>query len=456
MAEAASPPQRRKLAIESGSHVVLRDNEGTQKVFRLVGDKGLRMSRYPAIPLDVVVGAPYGAYLRYSDGAWSRQRQYSFEESGFGGTSTDGDVQAETAENNRFLAQDGSAQSLRPDEISDLKKRCSGEEVIAAIAASSSTFAAKTKFSQEKYLKKKQAKHIQQVLLLKPTVMELCETYMKISRSKVCGLRFDYISSILCQGDVHSGGRYLVLDCAMGLITGAMASQLGGVGRIFRVFSGGCSDKALQELDLGDRAAVVHQLPLDVLQGPDPLVHEWACLPSTAVDASKSSQGADAQEKSAADAARMESRVQRAQQRRGLLQDFLGGVGLDAAILVAGEGDELDSVSVGVLALASQRLVPGGRLVIFGHHLQPMAEQQGAMRTSGNWVDVRLTQLFTREYQVLPQRTHPHMAQDVMHCEGFLLVGTRVVDIPTDAADIAGADGDSAAKRQRLTPSQAE
>eukprot|EP00928_Gymnodinium_smaydae_P027531 TRINITY_DN21270_c1_g6_i1.p1 TRINITY_DN21270_c1_g6~~TRINITY_DN21270_c1_g6_i1.p1 ORF type:complete len:460 (-),score=96.62 TRINITY_DN21270_c1_g6_i1:104-1483(-) len=431
--------------IARGLHVVLRDNEGAQKVFRVAGKKDLYMGRYPPVPLDLFDGLPYGATLRFNDGKWSRQRPFNFEELACFGD--DGD-DAEVVETNQHLAQDNSAQSLRPEEINELKKNCSGEAVVAAIASSSATFASKTKFSQEKYIKKKQQKHVKQLTCLRPSLMELCETYLKTSRAKVCGLRFDYLSSALTHADVHAGGRYMVLDSALGLVTGAMARQLGGLGRIFRVFSGGCSDKALTELDLGERRNVVRQIPVDVLEHSDPYGHEWTS-PSTRADGgdrAEASSGADA----AAFAARQEARAQRARERGEMVKDFLEGPKLDAVLLFAQEEERALQARCHELGL--RRLAPGGRLLVFGHYMQPLAHMQGEMKAGGDWVNVKLFQLFTREYQVLPQRTHPHMAQDVNHCEGFLLVGTRVQHSPSDEANSGGAADQGPAKRARTEP----
>eukprot|EP00913_Durusdinium_trenchii_P027306 g25617.t1 len=185
-----------KVSPSPGSHVVLRDSEGTQKVFFLnAGSRpDLRMGKYPPIPFEMVLHSPYGAVLRReADGKWQRQRH-----------SVEATEKVEVQENNQHLAQDNSAQSLTPAEVRDLKQKCSGEEVVEALASNSSTFASKTKFAQEPYLKKKAQKHVQQVTLLRPSVMELCETYYKQSRSKVCGLRFDYLSSLLCQADART------------------------------------------------------------------------------------------------------------------------------------------------------------------------------------------------------------------------------------------------------------
>merc|ERR1712000_297511 len=105
-------------------------------------------------------------------------------------------------------------------------------------------------------------RHLQQVTLLRPTVMELCESNLKHSRQKACGLRFDNLSAILCQADVRTAGRYLVLDCAQGLVVGAIAQRLAGAGRVYRAFSGGCSDKSVIELDLGEAQQTIRPIPL--------------------------------------------------------------------------------------------------------------------------------------------------------------------------------------------------
>jgi len=382
----------------------------------------LRMGKYGPIPADSVLGVPYGATLRkVAGGKWERLRG--------GRTELTAEEAAEVIEDNRNLAQDNTAQKMTPEEVKALKGKMGGQEVVDALASSSTTFASKTKFAQEKYLKKKAQKHVQQVVLLRPTVMELCETYMKQSRNKVCGLRFDYLSSLLCHADVRSGARYFLLDCAAGLVTGAMAQQLAGCGEIFRVFRGGCPEKALAELDMveADRKTV-RQLPLEVLLSADPLSLEWLKDPFEGQPAVPDA------EIEAQMALRYEARLNRTKQRRADLE-ALKARPVDGLIIVA--GDEDPDLASEALQTGLAMLIPGGRVVVYGQHLQPVAALQGSWRASGQFVDVRLEQLFTREYQVLPQRTHPHMAAESQLCEGYILSASKVVDYSSDAPDRA-------------------
>lgn len=63
------------------------------------------------------------------------------------------------AEDNRDLVDDNTSQCLSQAEILDLKSSgISGTEIINALCKNSATFNGKTKFSQIKYLRKKQKK----------------------------------------------------------------------------------------------------------------------------------------------------------------------------------------------------------------------------------------------------------------------------------------------------------
>lgn len=398
------------------------------------------MGKYHPIPIEVLEGKPYGITLRRGeDGTWARHRGVTSLVPAEHAPSAEA-AGEEVYEHNQNLGQDGGAQSLSPSEVREMKNTASGEQVVEALASNSATFASKTKFSQEKYLRKKAQKHVQQVVLLRPSLMELCETYMQQARSKVCGLRWDYLSSLVCQADIRDGGRYLVLDSACGLVVGAIAQQAAGRGKCFRLFRGGMSEKALLELDLGDRRHMVRQIPVDVLACQEPLSHNWLAMPEVPrMDG----------EPSADDAAKFAGRQRRVAQRRVDVEDLLGQQ-MDALIVVA--GDEDAELANEVLELGVPRLAPGGRVVIYGQHLQPLATRQGSMRASGDFVDVRMHQLFTREYQVLPMRTHPIMTAEANLCEGFLLVASKVIESADTTAsnqENEGAGGGGGKRRRR-------
>jgi len=419
-----------------GGHVVVKDIAGQFKVFHLhTQSKDFRIGKYAPIPKVALLSCPFGGVIRHTeDGAWERRRRQSADEK-----LEVVDAEIVIDKNNQHFAQDNSAQSLSAAEVEELKKTCTGDEVIEKLVSSSSTFDAKTKFSQQKYLAKKRLKHVQEVSVMPPQLQHLCDCYWQSGPRSKCSIRFDYLSSLLSCADIRSGGRVLVLDCTAGIVVGALAQRLGGTGRVYRVLAGNgerggasASDRAVAELDLGDEVrSVIRSMPLNVLSHHDPTSHEWfqerVWNEKSPEELARINAGKD----EATLAAEAQTRADKAEKFRQSLElrrrDFadLQARRADSLVVVAGEDD--DGLAEETLRCGLDRfLAPGGRVVVYGQHLQPLASLQGSWRKEGGFVDVKLIQLFTRQYQVLPQRTHPVMDAEAMLQDGFLLFASTV------------------------------
>lgn len=123
----------------------------------------------------------------------------------------------ECGDDNRDILDDGKSQKLSTKEISELQEQAVGaQNIIGKIVSNSSTFAAKTEFSQEKYVKKKEKKYYEYVQILKPSIVYLMEIYYRLSPIKVLGLRIDDLSQILYYSNVHSNGNYLFIVFILG------------------------------------------------------------------------------------------------------------------------------------------------------------------------------------------------------------------------------------------------
>merc|ERR1712126_439280 len=134
------------------------------------------------------------------------------------------DIVQEGGIDNRNIYNDGRSQKLTPDEISKLKHSgVTGKEVIETITKNSTTFANKTKYSQEKYVNKKQKKYEDSVTIVKPSIRLLNNMYYTQDPLKISNLRIDSLSQILCYANIQFGGKYAVFESGMqGLITAAM------------------------------------------------------------------------------------------------------------------------------------------------------------------------------------------------------------------------------------------
>lgn len=161
--------------------VVLLLSGGERKLQRVRSGARLHIGKHKAL-YDPLVGAPYGATFVLETGGTEGARLVrdarTLEElnasvtdavAALGGASS-------TADNSE-LRDDGAAstaQTLDADDIARLKgEGASGQAVVLAIAAGSKTFAGKTAFSQEKYLRKKAKKHFVHVTVLAPTALAL-------------------------------------------------------------------------------------------------------------------------------------------------------------------------------------------------------------------------------------------------------------------------------------------
>lgn len=87
------------------------------------------------------------------------------------------DQKSDIQRDNRFIKDDNKSQKLTRSEIETFKKEISGQEIIKTLVENSSSFEGKNKFSQQKYLAKKQQKYLNLFTVLKPTIKFLIEMY---------------------------------------------------------------------------------------------------------------------------------------------------------------------------------------------------------------------------------------------------------------------------------------
>ncbi|KAH9375024.1 hypothetical protein HPB48_003814 [Haemaphysalis longicornis] len=204
-----------------------------------------------------------------------------------------GDAQT-TAQDNRNLVDNNSSQRLTREDIETFKADgTSGETIVRTLVENSATFRDKTEYSQRKYLHKKQKKYQPHltleaahrtpagrgVLLAEPpqdrvagwqtafreigarqirksswcqggkaTTGHLAEKrvptchivpYCRIGQEGIeKNMRVDSLAQMLTCCNVRSGGRYVVFDSWLGLLTAAVLERLGQDGSVVQVYAG--------------------------------------------------------------------------------------------------------------------------------------------------------------------------------------------------------------------------
>ncbi|OII78188.1 hypothetical protein cand_035170 [Cryptosporidium andersoni] len=121
---------------------------------------------------------------------------------------------------------------------------------ITNIAKSSSSFQNKTRFSQEKYIKKMQLRHTKQLILIPPTLMDITETASCQPANKLDKLvpnilgprwsqntvRIETIGNILTHSNVSCGKRVILFDnLSGGIVGGSIYRQLADTGSLYEI-----------------------------------------------------------------------------------------------------------------------------------------------------------------------------------------------------------------------------
>lgn len=199
-------------------------------ILKVNGEQKLGKSR---IHLKNLVGQPYGSVFELI----GRHLILVDKTENF----TEYEVEAETAEsekgNNSTYVDTNTAQKLTDAEIKELKAAGkSGGEIIQTLINNSDTFATKTDYAQEKWIKRKEKKYRMMYRVLKSDPYNICECSFDKNREKVCGMRPDSLAQVIAQSGVRSGSRVLIFESMTGLIVGSVAYRLRGNGRILTVY----------------------------------------------------------------------------------------------------------------------------------------------------------------------------------------------------------------------------
>lgn len=426
--------------VRAGQWVIIATN-GEKRLLKV--DASSRVHIYHAcLPALGLVGVPFGSIVTSADGKLAVDERLAED---ITGTFAEWERAAEADDEqrtNKALFDDGTAQALSAAGIAKLREQgLQGEELVREIAQNSATFEGKTSFSQHKYLKKKAKKYTPVVQVIRPTPVELCEVYAHVGKlDKIHELRADSLALLLLRSNVRAGARVLVLDTGIGLVSGALAQRLGGHGSLLVAH------------------AKAH-VPLDGLQMLNLRADEWAAVSAAPLDDVRNAledmaaPGAQPAGAAAAETAGAAGAEEPSSQAAPASSADAGG---DAALPVAapaaaGEpsraagkstfrrvtpeetaawlADGCDSLVISMHATAPEllrvlvrALRPSGSVCVYNACMQPLAQAARELQAAGSpLMSVQLGESWAREYQVLPNRTHPVMINVLP--SGYVLSG---------------------------------
>lgn len=320
---------------------------------------------------------------------------------------------------NRGYVDSNTAQKLSNIDILKLKEDgASGAEIIKNLIENSDTWANKTEFAQEKWLKRKMKKYVCRMRLVKTTPATLCEAYHSKSRDKICGIRSDTLSQIVNFSGLHAGRNVLIVESCIGLLVGAAAYRMRGEGRILSVYDGQQPhyelvtalnlDSKFTDIiqpvssnELAPAADYVRKCGFDLLQDI-PLVQP---LQNSTDTGTGTQQPLIKNYNSTGRNARDQLRV------RSFLHQGA------ESLIIATRFDPLP-ILMECLAL----LAPSSPLVVYHEFKEPLLPCYEYLLKRELAVKIVLADSWLREFQVLPGRFHPQM--HMSGSGGFLLYAT--------------------------------
>jgi len=421
---------------EEATHGVLciAGREARQKIIQRDPAAKLQLAKGCKVSLQAAVNAPYGSLFQAEPGAQRLARLFScrslYDD---GAVDTEGPEELNARDNSQ-LNPTGTAQALTQAAILELKGTQAAEDVIGSIVAGSATFSGKTALSQAKYIQKKRQKHCPLMTLQPPTPSLVCEAMRQKSLDAILGMRVDTLGQMMSYGNVNANARVLCVDTIKGLLTGTTLRRVGGdgTGHVIHLYSrrelrgqpGHLG--SLWNMDLHATARTkLKSIPFDFL----PLLAQAAGTDAAPADAAAETDGVSGA-KPEADRAAAENGGAATHKAAGAPR--LPGVPCSPeetrTLLAAG----VDSVLVAarfppleVLTRVWPLLAGSGSFCVYCPVLEPLQTAYEVLRDGRHAVQLMVFDNWLREYQVLPNRTHPHV--NMSATGGYLLAGIKVL-----------------------------
>ncbi|XP_037575694.1 LOW QUALITY PROTEIN: tRNA (adenine(58)-N(1))-methyltransferase non-catalytic subunit TRM6-like [Dermacentor silvarum] len=434
--------------IKEGSYVVVRGSNNTRLV--QVDSKKPVFFGKRKFSIQTAIGEAFGSVFEIDN---RDLRKISAEEYRkiCSECEVPGDDAPTSGQDNRNLLDDGKSQKLTREDIETFKADgTSGERIVKTLVENSTTFKEKTEYAQRKYLKKKQDKYLQHVMLGRPTARLLVEMYYSQNPLKIGNMRVDSLAQMLTCCNVRSGGRYIVFDSWVGLLTAAVLERLGQQGSVVQVYAGQGPDssyrQAVYALNLEEEflRSTVLELPYakacslltdansETPEGKPESENQSAEMEdvsemnslsnndsvATADDSQPSKEPASAKDsKDLERAARKQRRL--LEQQKAI--DLLKTKSLDG-LLVASKHHPT-SIVLSLLEF----IAPSRPFAIFCSFQEPLVDCYTQLKNSGSAVFLKLTESWLRSHQVLPNRTHPSI--NMSGGGGYVLTGIKVADV---------------------------
>jgi len=345
-------------------------------------------------------------------------------------------INSEQKNDNRNLVDNNQSQKLQVQEIEQMRQEGThGSDIVVKLIENSATFDQKTEFSKAKYIKKKQQKYQQRCRIVRCTPFSICEAIFASRPKLLLNMRDDTLGQMLSHANVSAGCQVLLYEHCAGVITGSLAWRMGGYGKILSIYDGqqpSCIEMLRRfNLSFAENSSIkwVHsgdiygesndddpeELDLEKIER-DSL--EWPCPLQN-----HTRQYLDSMETT------REKRQFLAKRCARFTRKLTRQTPMESKKML--EGRKSDSIIIAVRYDATETLLgllpylaTSSPFVVYCEYIEPLTECFMELRKRKLAINLRLSDTWMREYQVLQGRTHPSMS--MTQSGGFILTGTKL------------------------------
>jgi len=463
--------------IKDGDFVVIqRDNYMKSNKLNAAKNCLVSLGKDMQIEMTNVIGHRYGSAFKLVPHETKRklwQVEHTDEVISFENLFMDGDSEMPSGVDNRNLVDSNSkAQGITREQIEEMKKdRMGGTEIVEQLIENSASFHSKTKYSQAKFLKKKSKKYFPYVVIKKPSIRLLMLINYKNDPIKMMNLRIDTLAQILNSANIRSGGQYMVYETGcQGMVIASALERLGFLGKIVHIYqTGSPQTQSISAMNFGTDKEKLHEVLMTINmyhlrsldQGKD-ITHmhsnssvetsnpESAATPTTTLNSESkpevSSTEAPNQTNLKTEATN-ETQNQtnsnppfRQRQREESIKSFelMKEAKMDGLIIACKQHP------TNILLALVKYLAFSRPFVVYSPYKEPLMEAYQAIKESGKSVMVTLNESWLRNYQILPERSHPEVLMS--GGGGYILSGIYVDNTPVQDLE---QNGCNSAKKPR-------
>ncbi|KAK6641391.1 hypothetical protein RUM44_013102 [Polyplax serrata] len=382
------------------------------------------------VDISVIVGQPYWTTYKMEPKA-NAKRLYELKKSEQAISISDEIIKDVTSgSDNREIFDDGSSQKLSTQEIINLREcGMSAHNIVSHLIENSKTFFNKTEYSQEKYLKKKEQKYYEYITIRKPTLRLISEVLLR-QPTKLLGLRMDTLAQLVTKSEVQSGGFCIVYEngCS-GLVVAAVLDQLGSNGTLIHIHPGN-SDRhteAVQALNLQEsqlnQILSLNIQKLCVSEKSDIISKVLTTNTGDSLTVNNNTSESIHEEnilgkRKAEGTCPVGNKIRRINEDTEKAMLILKERKADSLIIV---GKEHPS---NIFKKLIKYLEISRPFVVYYPLREPLVDMYVELKLRHDIIGLRLTESWLRDYQVLPDRTHPNIR--ISGSGGYLLSGLYV------------------------------